>query len=241
VESQCHQCGAVVPEGVPFCANCGAPQIRVSGGAEVPATAPLPPGTPADIPPPAVPVAPSPPSAPVGPSSNVDWGKAFPVTALAGAGVALLSRIPIVSVGCCLWALAGGALAVVLYRWRATTSGPTGEQAPWLTTGAGAKLGAVTAAFASLFYLILLFGLGNLRETRSALRKAISDAAAQNTDPNAQPLFDRLSSPEGLAMMFALSIVMFVVVLVVFCIAGGAIGASMTKPKTSVGSPSSKQ
>lgn len=229
MENNCHQCGAVVGEGVPFCGNCGAPQIRVAGGTEIPATPPLPPGTPADIPPPAVPVLPA---AAAGPVSSIDWSKAFPVVALAGAGVALLSRVPFVSIGCCLWALAGGFAAVVLYRWRMTTSGPAGEQAPWLTTTAGLKLGAGTAGFASLFYLIILFGMGDRRAMRSTLRKAIAEAASQNTDPNAQPLFDQLGTPEGLAMVFAFTIAMMVAILVVFSIAGGGIGASFTKPKT---------
>ena len=226
MENTCHQCGVVVAEGVPFCANCGAPQIRVSGGSEIPATPPLPPGMPADMPPPAVALAPL-----AGPVSSIDWGKAFPVVALAGAGVALMARVPFVSIGCCLWALAGGAAAVVLYRWRLTTSGPSGEQSPWLTTGAGVRLGAATGLFAGVFYLLLFFGLGDLRAMRSTLRKAISDAAAQNTDPNAQPVFDQLSAPEGIAMLFAFTIVMMVVVLVIFSLAGGAIGASFTKPK----------
>lgn len=227
MENKCHQCGADVAEGVPFCANCGAPQIRVSGGSEVPATPPLPPGTPANIPPPAVPL-----SLATEPVSNIEWGKAFPVTALAGAGVALLSRIPLVGAGCCLWAIAGGALAVVLYRWRMTTSGPSGEQAPWLTVTGGVKLGAATGLFASIFYLLLFFGLGDLRALRSTMRKAITDAAAQNTDPNAQPFFDQLSTPEGMAMMFAITVIMMVAVLLIFSILGGGIGAAFSKPKT---------
>ena len=60
---------------------------------------------------------------------------------IAGGVGGLLSAAPIVSIGCCLWVLAAGALSVLFYRNRAAISVPTGM---------GARLGAVTGMIASL-------------------------------------------------------------------------------------------
>src|SRR5690348_4945365 len=58
MERECYRCGAKMEESAPFCPSCAAPQIRVSAPApaEIPATPPLDPGTPASLEPPAIPV-----------------------------------------------------------------------------------------------------------------------------------------------------------------------------------------
>jgi len=49
----------------------------------------------------------------------IRWDLAWKGALLSGVGAALLTAIPIVSVGCCLWMLGAGALSVSLYQKRA--------------------------------------------------------------------------------------------------------------------------
>jgi hypothetical protein len=128
---------------------------------------------------------------------------------------------------CCLWALAGGAGGVVLYRWRIDPNG-----SPWVSTGLGVKLGALVGLLGSVFYVVAFFGLGRQRGLRRAAREAIAEAASKNTEPSAQATFDQMNTPEGIALVVAMFIVLMVLSIFVFSIAGGAIGASFSKPKT---------
>ena len=224
MQTACYRCGATLEEGVPFCPQCGAPQIRVPGP-ENPAEGPTPqfsPGTPANIQPPAVPVA----------TSQVNWQLAMRAAALSGTGAAVLSHVPIISLGCCLWVLSAGAAAVWFYRrW---------VPGVVLTTGAGARLGAMTGALGFVIYavisaLILAFStfvLGRGEDIRNEFRRAIEQSAAANAgDPRVAEIVARLSTPEGLAILLTVTVVMFFVAFVIFAMIGGSIGAAMYAPK----------
>ena len=60
---------------------------------------------------------------------------------IAGGVAGLISAAPVLSLGCCLWVLAAGAVSVLFYKNRAAISVPAGM---------GARLGAVAGMVASL-------------------------------------------------------------------------------------------
>jgi hypothetical protein len=204
-----------VEEGVPFCPECNAPQIRVGGEAASP---PLPPGTPGEVQPPAQPVA-LPQARPQGP---INWSGALPAAAAAGVLISIALVVPLAIFF--LWMLVGGALAVALYRRR--NPGP-------LSPGAGARIGAVGGlvgyilfAFAYSVLLLLSHGGGQLRDE---LIRRIQEVAARNPDPQAQQLMQKMMTPEALAIMIAAGLVLFLFCFVVLSSIGGAIGAALFK------------
>lgn len=207
MEHPCPSCGASVQEGVLFCGQCGARQAAPSGDSlqAPPAIAPIP-------------------AAPL-PTPKIDWSKAWPGVLIAGGVGGLLSAAPVVSIGCCLWVLAAGAVSVLFYRNRAAISVPTGM---------GARLGAVTGMIASLVgsavnvLTILVMGSGKMRET---MRQAMEQSATRNPDPNAQMMAHRLmefmTSPGGFALIMTVGFAVNFLALLAFASAGGALGASL--------------
>ncbi len=199
MDHPCERCGAKIEDGRSFCPSCGAPQIRVAMEPEAP--------------PPGASVAP-----PTG--NRLAWAHAFPAAMIAGLVAALLSLVPLLGLLFFLWFILGGAFAVSIYRRRTL--------AVWLPTGLGARLGAVTGVFGAAIFCILqamqLLWRGDA--LRAAFRQALQDAAARNPDPRAQELVQRMLTPEGLAAVITLTMIMFCVAFVVLGSIGGALGAS---------------
>ena len=214
----CYKCQASIDETLPFCPHCGAPQIRVDVPEEDASTspsAPTPDVYPSSWPPPAPPYQ----------SSTVQWNFAAKGAVLSGLISAVLSGIPIVGFGCCLWLLGGGALAVWLYQRRVPGT--------VVTPGVGMRIGALSGVFgflATTVLWVILFAK-NSRELRTVFAEQMEKSIAQNPDPRAQDMARQfvsyLNTPEGLATFFVLGLVIMAVVYVVFSAAGGALGASM--------------
>jgi hypothetical protein len=217
VEHPCHKCGAELEDGTAFCSQCGAPQIRVSLQAEPVVTPPLPPGTPGEVQPPAEPV---PLAAPPQPA-RLEWSQAVPAAAIAGMLLAIAWVIPFSSYF--LWMLAAGALAVALYRRR--------QPGAVVTTRMGARVGAVAGLIAfALFALLLALQLLVFRgggQLRDALQQMIRQSAASNTDPRAQEMLARMLSPEGMAVLITVGMVIFFLMFVGLSSLGGALGAKL--------------
>ncbi|HEV8523208.1 MAG TPA: zinc-ribbon domain-containing protein [Terriglobales bacterium] len=239
----CHQCDAPIEEGVPFCPQCGAPQIRVSPVTPGdPATPPILPGTPADVQPPAQPLEVAPPEAL---KSSAAVRTAFVTGLLVAVAMLLVAAIVVrlamaarvgeqalgalVLLAYCACMLLGGALSVRLARRRNPDISVS-----YLT---GARLGALTALFGFLIFGLLEFILVAAFRPGANLRAAWSEAlrryASQNADPRAQQIFDWLQSPAGLATVLTAILVVALVSFVVCATMGGLIAAGVWGQKRS--------
>jgi hypothetical protein len=221
MEHACHQCGHSVEQGKPFCAQCGAPQIRVPiPEPTVPAIATV--SIPANdapafsLDPPIVH-----PSVRIpGLAAAVDWPHALRTSAIA----ALISAL-VMSLGLMvplLAALGAGFLSVSLYRRRSS---------PWaVTVRSGAQIGALCGllffGIASIFETIAIAVFHTGGQLRQKMLEALQQAATRSSDPQVQAAFDRLKTPEGLAVMLVLGlIVLFIISIVASSLAGALTGA----------------
>ncbi len=229
MEHPCYRCQALVDEGIAFCPHCGAPQIRVAAPEETP-PATLPPT--GEFPPPVQSSYPpqqwSPPAAAYPtPPNAIQWEKAWQGALLAGIGAALLSAVPIVAIGCCLWMLGAGALAVWMYQRRVPGS--------LVTPGMGMKLGAFAGVIAfavnASVTVVSFIALRSTEDFRRTLQEQMDKQMANNPDPKAQEMVQRMmdwmGTPQGAATLIVMVLLIMAVVFVLFCSAGGALGASM--------------
>jgi hypothetical protein len=204
-------------EGVPFCPECKAPQIRVGTQA---ATPPLLPGTPDEIQPPAEPV----PLANRPQRQPVNWSKAVPAAGSAGVLLAVALHFPLA--GFFFWMLVAGVLAVAFYR--------RGNPDP-ISAGDGARIGAIGGilgyilfAIATSLRLLLGGGGGQLREQ---FIRQVQEMAASSTDPQVQQAAKALMTPEALAFVIVIALVLVFFLFVVLCSIGGAAGASLFRDR----------
>ena len=216
MDHSCYKCGQSVEDGRPFCAQCGAPQIRVSLPDEAPAVA-------GDVPDADRPIFPR--DLPVGSgglsasafSTGIVWPMAIRACAVAAAiSIAVMSFRLLPPL---LAALGAGFLAVILYRrrhpgWRVDAS-------------SGAKLGAVTSLLSSgVFVIFFAIFLGVLRtggQVREEMMEALRQVASRSGDPQVQATLDLLVKPENLAKL-----ILGVVGFVLFSIAAGSIAGALT-------------
>ena len=161
------------------------------------------------------------------PDNAIRWDLAWQGALLAGAGAAVLSAIPLVSLGCCLWMLGAGALAVALYQ-RRVPGTP-------ITPGMGMKLGALAGVFAFVIHAVVttlsFVAFRSNNDFRRAMRQQMEKQMASNPDPKVQEMTQRIiewmSTPQGAATLMVLVLLVLAVVFMFFTAAGGAIGASM--------------
>lgn len=211
MDHSCHKCGHSVEDGKAFCAQCGAPQIRVI----IPDTPPEPALLSGQVLP--VLIHEAGPSLPVVPTNPllVSWSHAVRPCAL-GAGVAAL--LMVLGLNPFIGALAAGFLAATFSQRRVS--------ATELRPAAGSRLGAFSG--------LLLFGISTIiemlavallhkgPEIRTAMMEKVQQAAARYPGPDAQPFLDFVKSPNGFAFMLVASLIFG---LVAFMILGGLGGA----------------
>jgi hypothetical protein len=220
VDHLCYKCQTSIDETLPFCPHCGAPQIRVAtpesdqGESRVPSQTPL-----AQAAPPVWT------SVSAYQARSVQWEFAWKGALLTGLLAAVLTALPYVGFGCCLWMLGTGALAVGLYQRRVPGA--------YITPGMGMRIGALSGATAFLvtaFWNVLQFAR-NSQEFRSVFIEQMEKTISANQDPRTQEVMrqfmNNLNTPEGLATFFVIILVVMAVVFVFFSAAGGAFGASM--------------
>jgi len=225
MEHPCHNCGSSVEEGTAFCRHCGAPQIRVATPAAEPASPPLEPGTPGELQPPARPVDLDP-NAPARSGAQLPpallWSHALPSALSAGVLLAVCWILPPLMFF--FWLLAGGAIAVVLYRRRVPGS--------TITPALGSRIGALAglagfAIFAALFSGQMFFAGGTFRAMVEEKLKQQVNSGDQAT----QELMQRMLTPEGMAVMVTMVLVVFLVLFVLLGSAGGALSGYLGQPR----------
>lgn len=217
MDHPCHKCGHSVEDGRPFCSQCGAPQIRVmmpeplaAGAGNVSSS---------DLPAYSLdqPLVPGPLKAPAL-STGIEWPRA-----LRACGVAALIAALVMALGLMvplLAVLGAGFLAVTLYHRR--------NPAWSVNARSGAQVGAVCGllffGIAAIFetLAVALFHTGG--EVRQKMLEALDQAASRSGDPQVQVVFDRLKTPEGLAVMLVLGMV----VLFLVSVAAGSLAGALT-------------
>ena len=224
MDHPCYKCGHSVEDGKPFCSQCGAPQIRVAMPQPSPAIA--------ENVPDHLPIFPS--DQPISPDvlggsplpGAIEWS-----TALRACAIAALIAGLIMSLGLMvplLAALGAGFLAVNIYHRR--------DLAWRVNARSGAQLGAMCG--------ILFFGVSAIFETlavvlfhtagqvRLKMLEALQQASSHTSDPQVQAAFDRLKTPEGLALMMVFGLIfLFLVSIAAASLAGALTGAFLGRRK----------
>jgi len=215
VDYLCHRCHAPLQEGIAFCPQCNAPQIRVS--------------VPESLAPPAIPSdmdvqLPGPFLRPVL-ATGIDWSQALPATALAGLIAAILMMTPLRTFG--LGMFIGGSLSVVFYRRRNPLAN--------ITPAVGSRLGMASGVLGGCIFAILLCaGTAMLHawdEIRQKVIELVEQAAARNPDPQVQQAMEFFKTPQGIALLVTSGLVATLVGFVIFSGLGGALGAALLRRK----------
>ena len=196
-----------------FCPHCNAPLIRVAVAETVPSFRTIE----GEV------------SSPISylsaPASRIDWAQAVPAAALAGFIGAILTVIPVATLG--LGMFIGGALSVVLYRRRKFMAD--------ITPGMGARLGIVSGLFGFAILTVPLavglafFHMGD--ELRARMVVVVEQAAARSSDPQMQQIVEMVKTPDGSALFLSVGLILTFVAFVVVCGLGGAAGAVLLRRK----------
>ncbi|MGH9942630.1 MAG: hypothetical protein ACRD9R_09790 [Pyrinomonadaceae bacterium] len=123
---------------------------------------------------------------------------------IGGAIIGVLSIIPLVGSCCILWALAGGAVAVFMYL--------KNSNAPF-TTGDGATLGAMAGGVGALIYLIIGLPMAMIMGV-AQMQQALEQAGVRDF-------------PLGGTALTIVGMIIVAVMLVIFGLLGGLIGAAI--------------
>lgn len=212
MEHPCYKCGHIVEDGRPFCVQCGAPQIRVI------------------LPEPVTPAAGSVQGSPAFSSGSAEainpavlspvivWPVAIRVCAIAALIAALFMAfglmVPLLAV------LGAGFLAVSLYH---------RKNPAWLVNArSGAKLGAACGilffAFATVIETVAVAVFHTGGEVRQKMLEALQQAATRSNDPQVQAAFEKLKTPEGIALMLVFGMIF----LFLLSIAAGSLSGALT-------------
>lgn len=199
-------------QGIAFCPECRAPQIRVILPEPVPE-----PVLPEFVLPEDVSVA-----HPVTSSTRINWSLGIRVAAIAGFSASVLVAILQGALGIAM--ITAGLLSVLLYSRRSLNQR--------LTSGMGFRLGLVSGAIGFAIITVftalkaLIFGVAEMRAT---MMEAIQKAAAMNADPNAQQAYELLQTPVGLAVVLVLGMMVLFVISIALSGIGGAIGGAFSR------------
>jgi len=217
MEPVCHRCGGPVQESSPFCAHCGAPQLRYEAPDE-PAPAPT---------------APQRFTTARGPDS-VHWRDAIRAAAIIAVPAGLLSsRLGLQGIWA-VWLIAGGFMVISIYRGRTMTL-PTGRMG-WRI---GLVLGLFTAVIANVVdgvsLVVQRFALHQGATLDQTYQQAIelSNKMYAQMFPNPSPEVVAgiarwqhfMSTPEAAATMILINAAGMAFFMLIFGAAGGALGA----------------
>jgi ribosomal protein L40E len=213
----CHRCSATVEPDAFYCQNCGAPLIRfVAPEAEavlpsVNAEGKLP-GT-------------------VDPdhSAAIQWKPIVRIAALVAVCVGVLSTL--LAAGSVLWVAVGSVLAIGMYHRRQ----PHALLGRRVGARIGALLGLLAAAVAlagnAVFLVVQRYGMhqGTLIDTQlmDVVKQAAGRAAAMDPQAPITTFTNFWLSPEGRIGLILLTMGFLALLIVLFAIAGGVLGAQI--------------
>jgi len=225
MEITCNRCHQSVPVDSCYCPACGLPQLVYSAEGE----GGVPPGSERW-------------PEPVRDAGSIDWkpGLRAALTLAVPAGLLSSGISPLSALGI-FWMAGAAAAAVVLYM--------RSQRPAWITIGAGARIGLVTGLIAGwvafgvsgiwLFVQrVVLHQAGQIDSVYTAFlvafeQKAHESMASMTASDAAQlqatlaQIQAWLTSPEGHAAIWAISIAFNCAFLVLFAVGGGALGARM--------------
>ncbi|HKD85979.1 MAG TPA: hypothetical protein VKB58_14595 [Terriglobales bacterium] len=161
------------------------------------------------------------------PPAAIHWDLVWKGVLLSGIAAALLTATPIISVGCCLWMLGAGALSVSMYQKRVPGT--------LITPGMGMKIGALAGLIGFAVNAVLttasFIAFRARGDFRQAMEEQMQRQMSSNNDPKVQEMMQRLvewmGTPQGTATLIVASLLVLAAMFVLFCAAGGALGASM--------------
>ena len=212
----CHRCSATLEPEDYYCQACGAPQIRYV--ADQGETAQEMPGVSVNLQ-----------AGAAGSRASISWKTAIRIAAIVGTGVGILSAL--LAPGSVLWVAAGAVLAIGIYHRRR----PLTLLGPRVGARVGALLGliAATVAFAanSVLLVVQRYGLhqGNQIDTQltSVVKQAAVRAAAMDPQAPVTTFTNFWLSAEGRIGLILLTMAFLSVLIVLFAIAGGVLGAQI--------------
>lgn len=216
MELVCHRCSATLEPEAYYCQACGAPQIRYV--ADESETAQVIPGISVNLQ-----------AGAAASGASISWKMAIRIAALVGTGVGILSAL--LAAGSVLWVAAGAVVAIGIYHRRR----PLTLLGPRVGARVGALLGliAATVAFAanSVLLVVQRYGLHQGNEIDTQLTSIVKQAAARaaTMDPQA-PVTSFTNfwlSAEGRIGLILLTMAFLSVLIVLFAIAGGVLGAQI--------------
>jgi hypothetical protein len=216
MEHPCYKCGYNVEDGKPFCAHCGAPQIRVAMPEPVPAASGV---SSAELP-----IIQG--DGNLALSPGIVWPVAIRVCAIAALIGALLTTFEVMVP---LFAVLGAAFLAVSLYYR--------KNPAWLVNGrSGAQVGAVCGmlffAIAAACESIKVSVFHGGDALRQKMLEALQQAASRSNDPQAQAMLERLKTPEGIALMLVLGMIfLFIVSIAAGSLAGALTGAFLGRRK----------
>ncbi|MHB1959396.1 MAG: hypothetical protein ACYCO5_10235 [Acidobacteriaceae bacterium] len=212
----CHRCNTTLDPEAYYCPMCGAPQIRyvADQGEAVQIAA----GAGVDIR-----------AAAAGSGSSISWKMAIRIAALVGTGVGILSAL--LAAGSVLWVAVGAVVVMGTYHRRR----PLTLLGPRVGARVGALLGliAATVAFAANAMLLVVqrYGMRQGNEIDTQLTGIVKQAAAHaaTMDPQAPvaAFTNFWLSAEGRIGLILLTMAFLSVLIVLFAIAGGVLGAQI--------------
>ena len=212
----CHRCSATLEPESYYCLACGAPQIRyVADDGEA---AQAMPGVSVNLQ-----------AGATGTGASISWKLAIRIASVVGTAVGVLSAV--LAAGSVLWVAVGAVVAMGIYHRRR----PLTKLSPRVGARVGALLGliAATVAFAanSVLLVIQRYGLHQGSQIDTQLTAIVKQAAARaaTMDPQAPvaTFTNFWLSAEGRIGLILLTMAFLSVLIVLFAIAGGILGAQI--------------
>jgi hypothetical protein len=219
MQNICYRCGTPIEERTPFCAACGASQIRVSTP-EQPLEVPE--KQPQDLPP-VFPKPPFPPSGGLALSTGIAW-KDFIHAATPLAAVTGILTVPLAPLGLFVLLPANLIWAIARYRRNRPLA---------LRAGEGARMGALMGVLSFGFFLACFLATITLWRTqyREMMIARINEIAAQNSDPQAQQMTQWLATPHGLIVFTAIGLGTILLIFLVIGMGSGALAVALGKAR----------